>query len=162
MKLLKAIYISLCQSILSYCISVWGGTSKSHLMLLERAQRSVLKVMLKKPIRFPTEDLYKEADLLSVRGLYVLYAIISTHKVVISSPSYCDWLKLRVFKIPSTGCKTSFARRSQKFMFPYLYNKIANKYQLQHNTTREAKVKVRKLIASMNYYQLEQLLRTIC
>lgn len=40
-KLLKQIYISLAQSVLSYCISVWGGATKTQFLQLERAQRAL-------------------------------------------------------------------------------------------------------------------------
>ncbi|KAJ0169311.1 hypothetical protein K1T71_015195 [Dendrolimus kikuchii] len=58
-------------SILSYCITSWGGARKSHLIKLERAQRALLKVIKNKPFRYPTSDLYRECDILTVRQLLV-------------------------------------------------------------------------------------------
>ncbi|CAB3243932.1 unnamed protein product [Arctia plantaginis] len=66
------IYIALAQRVITYCIPVWGGATKTHFLEVERAQRSLLKVMYLKPYRFPTNILYMTCSLLSVRKLYVL------------------------------------------------------------------------------------------
>lgn len=66
-NLLKLIYVALCQSIITYGISVWGSAAKTTMLAAERAQRSVLKVMLLKPFRYPTHSLYAEAKVLTVR-----------------------------------------------------------------------------------------------
>ncbi|PZC80993.1 hypothetical protein B5X24_HaOG213647 [Helicoverpa armigera] len=42
-QLLRSIYQALAQSIISYCITAWGGACKSYMISLERAQRSLLK-----------------------------------------------------------------------------------------------------------------------
>ena len=64
-KTLKTVYYSLAQSIFTYCIVVWGGAVKTFIMRLERAQRAVLKVMLNKPLRFPTCELYGISEVLN-------------------------------------------------------------------------------------------------
>lgn len=70
-KLLNQIYIALVQSVLIYCIPIWGGAIKTKFMEIERAQRSVIKVMYHKPYRFSTEKLYTISGLLTVRKLYI-------------------------------------------------------------------------------------------
>lgn len=69
-------YYVLCQSLLTYCISSWGCAAKTHMLQLERVQRSVL--MLKKPQRYPTTDLYEEVCVLNVRRLFALKTTIPT------------------------------------------------------------------------------------
>ncbi|KOB69294.1 Uncharacterized protein OBRU01_10568 [Operophtera brumata] len=58
--LILIVYKAVCLSVIQYCISVWGGTHKTYLLPLERAQRRILKVMLFKPFRYPTSQLYNE------------------------------------------------------------------------------------------------------
>jgi hypothetical protein len=41
-ELLRNAYFALAQSVIGYCVSVWGGACKTHLLQLERAQRSLL------------------------------------------------------------------------------------------------------------------------
>lgn len=57
-KMLTQIYLSLAQSILTYCVPVWGGAIKTKFLELERAHRYLIKVMYCKPYRFPTNELY--------------------------------------------------------------------------------------------------------
>lgn len=54
-RLIKRVYLALCQSIISYCISSWGGASVSALLPLEIAQRAVLKVCTFRPRLYPTQ-----------------------------------------------------------------------------------------------------------
>lgn len=44
-KTLQMVYQTLCQSIITYCLSIWDGTSKTILIDLERTQRMILKSM---------------------------------------------------------------------------------------------------------------------
>lgn len=61
------VYKALAECIISYCISSWGGASKGNILLLERAQRMLLKVAMGLPFRYPTDKLYKKCEVLSVR-----------------------------------------------------------------------------------------------
>lgn len=55
---------------LSYYIVIWGGTGKTKMMRLERAQRSILKVMLHEPSLFPTAEFYKSKYSLRQKTVY--------------------------------------------------------------------------------------------
>ncbi|RVE47350.1 hypothetical protein evm_007949 [Chilo suppressalis] len=46
-NVIKSVYYALCQSLLSYCITNWGGVPKTTLLKLERAQRVILKVAVR-------------------------------------------------------------------------------------------------------------------
>lgn len=39
---LRMLYLPLCQTLLTYCITTYGGTAKSHMLHIEYAQRAVL------------------------------------------------------------------------------------------------------------------------
>lgn len=159
--LLKYIYTSLCQSIISYCIVVWGGASTSNMIPLERAQRSVLKVMLKKPIRFPTKDLYKESKIISVRGLFILRVAMHVHRRVITSTEYDSMLKKRVFKLPLPNIQSNLARKSSSFLHPYIYNKIQSSCCIKNCTIPQLKNKITTWIGSLSYDELEAFLRAL-
>ncbi|KAF9813272.1 hypothetical protein SFRURICE_017004 [Spodoptera frugiperda] len=62
-KTLRIIYLGLCQSVLQYGIAIWGAAAKSTLIEVERAQRAVIKVALRKPFRYPTDLIYKDFEL---------------------------------------------------------------------------------------------------
>lgn len=99
-RTLKLVYFALCQSNLSYCASTWGTACKTTTIKLERAQRAVIKVAFQKPYRYPTDQLYKETKLMTVRQLAIEATILKFNKTAID-----------------TLVETRFARR-QKWAIP--------------------------------------------
>jgi hypothetical protein len=81
-RTLKNVYLTLSLSIVTYCLTSWGGAAKSKLIELERAQRLILKVCLFKPRLFPTATLYQEAEVLTVRQLFILLTILRKHSQI--------------------------------------------------------------------------------
>lgn len=151
-KLLMTVYYALCQSILTYCISAWGGAYKSHLIRLERSQRMVLKIMLGKSYRYSTEQLYKDANVLTVRQLYISN-IISNLEI-----DSVQKITRRRPMLPILKVNTAFARRHNSFMSAYVYNKICKTIDLQDMTKREKKSQLLKYLKELNYQTTEYLL----
>lgn len=118
----KKVYISLCQGLLQYCARVWGCASKSCMLELERAQRAILKVLLGKPRRYPTTQLYKEAAVLSVRQLYVLGAFMNTYK---TKSAQTRRSRGNTYRIQTPIVKTAFGRRFARFLHIQIFNKIS-------------------------------------
>lgn len=81
-NLLNEIYMALVQSILTYCIPVWGGAAKTKFIDLERGQRALIKIMYFKNIRYSTQSLYHDSGLLSVRKLYIIKTVLKMHKLL--------------------------------------------------------------------------------
>ncbi|KAL0881630.1 hypothetical protein ABMA27_001456 [Loxostege sticticalis] len=158
-RILKMVYLALCQPLINYCILAWGGASSEALIPLERAQRGVLKVALNKPMRYPTTALYNEAGVLSVRRLYLVRVIVSVHKSVVNSKEYEQMLRKRVFKIPHPQQATSFAHRFEAFLFPHVYNKLVNICNFKYCTTREAKALVSRTLLTWTYEESENLIK---
>ncbi|XP_028165802.1 uncharacterized protein LOC114356687 [Ostrinia furnacalis] len=154
------IYFGLCQSILGYCVSAWGGTYKTTMLKIERAQRAVLKVMLNRPRMYPTNLVYAESNVLSVRKLYVLKAVLTTHKAVLRSDTYKDLLRKRVFKIATPKISTSFAKSHSDYLYPHIYNKVVAKCDIKNHHPFETKKKIVKWLLPLQYNEVEQLLRT--
>lgn len=153
--LLKTVYYSLCQSVLSYCISVWGGACKTKIIKVERAQRSVLKVMLFKPFRYPTQSLFDECQLLSTRQLFILQLVLAQHKKNIFIPDLVSQMRSnrRVCYVPQ--CNTTFARRHSYFLGAYLYNKINATLQYYPMTSYKCKCIVKNWLLGQNYLDTE-------
>lgn len=103
---LKTVYYALCQSLLTYCNSCWGSAAKSVIIQVERAQRAVLKAMLKRPFRYPTFNLHQEASILTVRQLFILKVTLEKHKNIVVSDLYAQLLEKRVYRIPTPSART--------------------------------------------------------
>lgn len=156
-KVLKMAYYALCQSVTGYCISSWGGASKTHILRVERAQRAVLKVSTFKPFRYPTKDLYPYCQVLTVRQLFILRIIIRQHSIVSSSGSQ---LTTRRHKLPyGTTCRTSFSQKFFYFLGRFVYNKL-NKVntRMVYNNKSECKNIAMEWLLKLSYDDTENLL----
>lgn len=156
-EILTLVYFSLCQSIITYCIPVWGGTFKTAMISVERAQRAVLKVMLFKPRDYPTDKLYSDAAVLTVRKLYILRSILRRHS---SLPLDKKLLQKRQgFPICNTiPCRHAFAGRQFLAQSSRIYNKINKIISLYKYNSHEIKNKLSKWLQPLTYDEAENIL----
>jgi hypothetical protein len=154
---LLKIYTSLVQSVLLYCIPIWGGTAKTQLLNVERAQRSLIKVMYFKKRRFPTEDLYQLCELLSVRKLYIRQVFLKTHTTLSYNPDILQKRRKDIIAL-SRSTKTAFAQSQYTSRSPFLYNKINKEIYLYDKTLKECKIILTNWLQPKSYYETETLL----
>ncbi|KAI5632302.1 reverse transcriptase (RNA-dependent DNA polymerase) domain-containing protein [Phthorimaea operculella] len=162
-KVLRLVYVALCQSLVTYCIGLWGSSAKTSIIMLERAQRSVLKVLYKKPFRYTTYLLYQEAQVLTIRQLYILKASLDQHKSVLklSNSEQSSLSQRRVYHIKTPKVNSTFAQRFRSFSFPYIYSVINRKCSIKDCNLAEAKRKMVRWLNSLDYDSTEALLSII-
>lgn len=157
---LKSVYYALCQSLLGYCILTWGGSSKTILINLERAQRAVLKVCTFKPYRFSTKDLYQFCEVLTVRQLFIRQIILRQHaasRELVQSSASTRHRRVNIIPCGIT-CKTSFGQKFYYFLGRYLYNKINNNLEVDATSYYDCKTKVTNWLLQLTYEETENLL----
>lgn len=155
---LKMVYYSLAQSVLTYCLSAWGGAFKTRFLKLERAQRAVLKVIYSKPIRFPTTDLYSVAKVLSVRQLYIREIVLRKH----SSVPYIIQNSRRPNKIYNKiKANSAIARRHFDYLSILTYNKVNKILNIYPLTNRVCKSKLTDFLQNLTYDETELLISTV-
>ncbi|CAK1600921.1 unnamed protein product [Parnassius mnemosyne] len=159
-NVIKMVYFALCQSLLIYCITIWGGAPKTTMLQLERAQRAVLKVSYSLPFLFPTTDLYQQCSVLSVRKLFILHTALLQHSMIQYESSNND--KRRKYVVcPSKCLKTQFSHRFFCFLGGYLYKKL-NKRLLIYSLTKHAcKQTLQKWLLNIDYKAAENLLTVL-
>lgn len=151
--ILKMVYFTLCQSIIGYCITVWGGAAKTYLLRAERSQRAVLKVMLRKPFRYPTTQLYSDCKVLTVRQLFVLRSVLKIHPRLLPSDP-----RKRTYVPPGVQYKTTFARR-QFYVLSYLiYKKVQKELDIIDLNKFNVKLKTTDWLLQQDYVKTEHLL----
>lgn len=155
------IYYALCQSILTYCITTWGGAAKSHLIHLERAQRAVLKVSCSLPFFFSTTELYRKTEVLTVRQLFVLQTILKKHSQLPYTPVRITnkRRKDRVCMIP--GFKTRLSQRFFCYLGAYLYNRASLAAEIHPLPTFQCKKKLISWLHTLTYTETEKLLTSL-
>jgi hypothetical protein len=159
-NLLKEIYISLVQSVLTYCLPIWGGAAKTRFIDVERAQRSLLKIMYFKKMWFSTDKLYQLCNLLSVRKLYIRNCVLRKHKTTAFD---CNLLSKRrrdiVMQVPKTH--TTFACRQYIKQSSHIYNTLNKELDIYSKPLYDVNKKITTWLEYKNYDQVEDLLRYI-
>lgn len=157
-KLLNDIYIALVQSVLAYCITIWGGAVKTKLIQLERAQRGLIKTMYFKKRKYSTERLYQLSNLLSVRKLYILQSILKKHReITVDTNSLTKRRKDIVAQVPQV--KTSFANMQYNRRAAQIYNKINKKISIYKKTYYECKKELIRYLQPLTYEEIESLVQ---
>ncbi|KAJ8720281.1 hypothetical protein PYW07_012324 [Mythimna separata] len=159
-KLIKQVYLALCQSILTYCITSWGGAAKTILLPLERAQRAILKVATFRPFRFPTHELYAACNVLTVRQLFILNVVLHQHSALPFDPVPSD--RRRKYSVcikPQT--KHAFAKRFYVFLGPFLYNRLNKVLSIYNVRYKECSKMLSEHLVILNYTDTEQLLEIL-
>lgn len=147
-------YNALCHCVINYCICSWGGASKNYILEAERAQRALLKVMHKLPYRYPTDELYKKNQILSVRKTFIFECIKALHKNQTNVTSMHSKRNQR-FNLPTV--RTSISTKHFKFLAPYLYNILDKKLNVRNLKTYSLKKKLRNWLEEMDYITCERL-----
>lgn len=161
--ILRMVYFAICQSIIQYGVSIWGGAGKSTMIELERAQRAVLKVLLKKPFFYPTDLLYNEFQVLRVRQLYILNAYLRTHQTIKIRPDYDSLTSKRIFHIPLQRTTSLLARRCPAYLHTFVYNKVTSSlpYDMKELSFFKCKRVVKKWLLSLSYDDSENILTSL-
>lgn len=155
---LKMVYYALAQSILSYCIPAWGGSPKTTLLPLERAQRAVIKVINKKHFRYPTDRLYAEYEVLTIRQLFVLQSILRTHVLLKYNPALLSSIRRKDRVCDGVAHRTSFAARQCYVLGPRLYNRASRDLNLYSSTRYSCKTMLTAWLKRFNYDETENLI----
>lgn len=158
---LTGVYYALCQSLIVYCITCWGSAGKTHLIQAERAQRAVLKTMLRKRYRYPTHQLYKKANVLTVRQLFILRTALKAHRLMLSSPDYDSIANRRVYRFPSPIVNTTFAQRFGDFVCLNVYNQAIKCCNLRNKKLTDAKIILKSWLQNLSYSDTEHILNYI-
>lgn len=164
-NVLKTVYYSLCQSLIAYCISSWGGACKSNMIQLERAQRAILKVSSFKPFRFPTKELYDHFGVLTVRQLFILQTILRQHSM--TGDSECSFTTFRGqptrrFRLPLNEIRrTCFSQRFFCFLGRFLYGLSNRVLNFVNKNKYYCKKVVTDWLLTLSYDETENLLHPV-
>lgn len=122
---MKNIYHALIESHLNYGIIGWGGVAKTHLISLESIQKKFLKIMLSKNLQYPSDLLYKEAQIFDLRQLFYFHLNIKQHNrkhlAILRNYNY-DTRQKDKYLYPLMS--KTIGQRSYEFLAPKLYNTV--------------------------------------
>ena len=156
-NLLNEIYIAVAQSVITYCIPIWGGAAKSRFIDVERGQRGLIKIMYFKNRRFSTKTLYEISGLLSVRKLYIIATLLKKHRTLIFDKQLLSKRRKDIIaQIPQT--KTKFAAIQYNIRSAQIYNRINKKIYIYTKQLHDCKKTITEWIKPLTYEDTEALL----
>lgn len=156
-SLLHSTYKALAQSVLTYCITVWGGASKTHFMPIERSLRALLKVMHFKPIRFSTYQLHTTYNILTARQNYILSTVLKKHKNLLFNPNIM--LRRRNYIVCSfQKPNTEFVKKHFKYQSSSIYNKVNKTLKIYPLTKVEIKHILSMFLINLTYEETENII----
>ena len=124
-KTIRSVYFALTQSLLMYGITAWGGCTDIALNPLERVQKCIIKVILRKPTRFSSDELFNIFKVLDVRQLFIKY-VMCDFKKEIQTKTRSQQIRLTRtavninFQVPTI--RTATGRRQSSYLGPKLFN----------------------------------------
>lgn len=157
---IKTVYMALCESIIGYCITSWGGAAKTHLIEIERAQRAVLKVGAGFRFQFPTTQLFREWDVLSVRQYFLLQIILYKHSHLTYDRLLVKDKRRKGSVCPALNFRTSLSHNFVCFLGPYIYNKANTMLSIYPLPRAKCKAVVVNWLKTLTYQETENLLST--
>lgn len=159
-KIIRQVYFALCQSILTYCITTWGGASKTLLLIIERAQRAILKVSTFRPFLFPTNLLYKKCEVLTVRQLFIMGIVLKQHSELTYSTEVTNKRRKDIV-CPQNHTKHAFTSKFYLFLGPLLYNRLNAKANIYDLNQVNCKKVLKETLQKMSYDDTENLLTVL-
>lgn len=157
-KQLRTLYYALAESQLRYGIIAWGGAYNCHIKNLEIVQKWILKIIHKKEINYPTDALYKLANVLDIRQLYC-YTIILKQKnnkcKQMIDHSYKTRYKEASIKIPKVN--KTITQRSFTYLGPRVYNETPTEIK-NINSMQLFKNRLKKWLLNLNRLYTHQLI----
>lgn len=130
------------------------------MLKVERAQRALLKVGWQLPFRFPTTELYKTCKVLSVRKLYLLNLLMTTHAHTPYDPSLISQRRKHSV-CPSIRTKCASAQRFFRFLSSHVYNKTNKILSIYPLCKSKCKAKIINWLHDLDYSETENILTVL-
>lgn len=122
---MKVLYHALIESRLQYGILGWGGVVDIHQKKIEILQKRFLKIIFKKPYRYPTDELYREAKCFDLKQSFFYCILINLyrnrHKLKTIEHKYTTRQKTN-FDIRTKSSKKAVGQRCYTYLAPRLFN----------------------------------------
>ena len=151
-------YFSLCQSLLLYGIIGWGGPTSTFLDKLRTTQKLILKIILKRPRLYPTDQLFAEARVLDIRQLYVKTVLLhyKRHPRDMRRRTHGYETRARSAVLPPR-MKKRFGQRHYVFLAPKFFNLIPDHIKIENNHSKFKKL-IHDWLRQKGIAEVEQML----
>lgn len=157
---LRMVYISLAESMITYCILIWGGLFQDSIKNLYIMQKGLLKILFKKDKSFPSEVLFSEISVLSVRQLYAYRCLMWAFdsRDLLSVPQGRSTRNVDTFAVPFF--RSTHLQRFVFFHAPKLFNSLPPEIKTTSNKHLFKKKIIKHLLT--NFKNMNTLFSNCC
>lgn len=156
---LRMVYFSLAESLIRYCILIWGGLYQESLKALNIIQRGILKILFKKDRKHSTEALFSEVEVMTVRQLYVCSCLMWMYRNNNGSndEQSVHYLRDEIVTRHHRAAEVPFFRSShlQRFVFfqgPKLFNMLPPEIKEISTKSRFKKTIIRFIMSNFKAF----------
>lgn len=137
-ELLRIIYFALIHSRLQYGLTCWGGAYLTNIRPLLLAQKYVLRVIYKKKKMTPSLPLFRRADILPLRSLFVYKTLKYFYGSGgnLNSRQNENYNLRNRYRCNTIRANTEHFRRSYLGISPIFYNKLPNEIKMITNRNK--------------------------
>lgn len=123
---LKIVYHALVESIARYGILAWGATYFCHINPVFKVQKLILRIMGQKHPLYPSDSLYEELQLLSIRQIYIhkLLTFIRKNPQFFLNMDHTHSTRRRNIDLAVPRMTTTAAQRTVTYLGPKIYNRL--------------------------------------
>lgn len=164
---LKCMYYALVQSHLTYGVIAWGGVNNIYLKKLEIIQKWIIKIILGKCYTYPSNDLYREANIFDLRQLFCQNMLIHQYKNKADLKNiehdYNTRHKEQAIQVPRTD--KTIGQRCYYYIGPRIYNEVPieikrinsislYKTKIKHWIMNKPRLFFHQIVDKKNFYQI--------
>lgn len=156
LPLLKIVYFSNFQSILSYGIIAWGNSSDISRVFV--IQKRALRTILRLSSRTSCRGIFKSEGILTTTALYIFRCLVFLRSNFHYFENYINsntTRRIHSFHLPK--CSLSLTQKNVEYMCLILYNKLP-KWHQSLMAMKNFKKEVRKLLIDLEPYSISEYL----
>lgn len=152
---LITIYYALFQSQICYGIIGWGGVADKYLKKLTVLQRWILKIILKKPLLYPSDRLFSDSNVLDVRKLHFLKSVILIQRGGLKKTELSHQYDTRKKSenLLTLRCKKVIGQKGSEYLAPKYYSKLPVEIKTLKNL-KQFKFLTKKWLMDLDSYQI--------
>lgn len=165
-KNLKMFYYALVSSILNYGLLSYGSAAGVYMKRLEVAQKCIIKIYLKKQLTYPSIALFQDANLLTIKQLYLLKLMKCIHSnSTILIPISHDYTtrskstnKVVTQKLNNSAAQQHFTYRALKFYNSFIGYLTTSNTFIHPTTSKKFLNCAKKWISTLTEYEINNIL----
>lgn len=160
-KQLMTLYYSLFWSIVTYGIIAWGGATNTIIAPIITIQKRIIKIIFNKPASFPSEQLYREQEIIELRKYYIEKSLFTNYQSLQGKFMKIKQKPARQQFLQTPKINKEIDRRNNRYVSVKTFNLLPENLKEKKIDTLKRSRAIRKWIITLNSKEINLLLHPI-